>query len=195
MTRGLESTASAVPAAPPLVPNPAPVSGQYVISGGHYYATGGSDINPLYRGVDTFFQISIPNIPQPTFEIGMWHTSDWVMYHFKIPAPAMIKKIDLCLRNPPNPTVGTPVEVYVNNPVGRLVPYSHEALPPAIWMWKLAGMVKIDQPSWKIYSIAVPTPSGTSTDHFVAVHLKEGEIGPEAGKDRNVYISWVKIST
>ena len=183
----------------PAVPGPGPSRpGQYVTPGSRYYATGGLDPNHCWVGVDGFLQIQIPDSQSdwgPVYEVSMWHTGDWIIYHFKT-GKATIKKIDLCLRNPPNPTVGTPVEVYVKKSGLKVAP-QHDRRPSKR-LWTLAGTVVIDQPDWKVYRVDVPTvpsPPPTPDEHLVAVYLKDGEKGPESGKDRNVFVSWVKIYT
>ena len=136
LSSSLETSAS-----PPVVPDPGPLKpGVFVIPGSRYYATGGKHPKPIHThswpGVDTFGSITIPNPPSewsPVFQVGLWHTSDWVIYHFKT-GKAVLKRIDLCLQNPNNPEAGTPVEVYIKNRGLRVAP-QHDRAPSKRLCW------------------------------------------------------------
>ena len=194
LSSSLETSAN-----PSIVPDPGPSKpGQFVTPGSRYYATGGPDPTHSYSGVDAFSPITVPNPPSewgPIFHIELWHTSDWVIYHFKT-GKAVLKRIELCLQNPSNPEVGTPVEVYIKYRGLRVAPQHDRA--PSKKLWMLAGNVVIDQPGWKVYNVNVPTTPHqppTPEEYLVAVYLKEGGFGPEPGKDRNASIAWVKVYT
>jgi virginiamycin B lyase len=100
-------------------------------------------------------------------------------------------RIDLCLSNPYNPSIGTPVEVYIQ--AGAALPPPHDADLPGQPGWTLVGTVTIDNPNWKTYTLSVSPPLPWANAYTIGIRLKEGEIGPEPGADRNVYVAWLKI--
>jgi len=215
-TRTATPTSTSTPTSTPtLTPTPTgtpiagvcdpgvPVTGQYVVPASRYYATGGAYPGVIHThnwpGVDTFDLITIPNAQLwsgsewgPTFQVGMWQTSDWLVYHTPATDTARpLMRIDLCLSNPQNPSIGTPVEVYVQ--AGAALPPPHDADLAGQPGWTLVGTVTINDPNWKTYTLNVSPPLPGATSYTIGLRLKEGEIGPEPGKDRNVYVAWIKI--
>lgn len=171
-----------------------PQEGQFVVPASRYYATGGTASDHDYAGVDTFAYKVLPNARPlwgPTFIIGLWHTKDWVVYH--IPARgAPLEGVEVCMRNPKNPvSESTPVGIYVT--AGPALPPRHDSDLAAAG-WTLAGQVNLTRPRalhYKKYLNYTVLPGNSSFS--VGISLKNGEIGPELGNDRNVEIAWVKI--
>jgi hypothetical protein len=86
------------------------------------------------------------------------------------------------------------VEVYIFLPLLGIFP-PHDSDLAMMPGWSLVGTVTIRPPGdSQIYTLNV-TGVPPANEYTVAVRLKEGEFGPEPGKDRNVSISWVKLST
>jgi hypothetical protein len=177
----------------PTVPDPGPFGpGQYGLPGNRYYATGGPVPVPVQVGVDYIGQITIPNVSwERTYMAGMWHTADWIVYHFNI-EKKVLKEIEFCLYNSNNPRIGTPVDIFVKDPTtGFLPPARRSPMPPGP-EWKPAGKtVTILGINWAKYKVTSP-PISAATECLVGLRLTNGEPGPDPGTDRNVYVGWVK---
>ena len=188
------SGVSSTSALPP-VPDPGPFGpGQYGLPGNRYYATGGTVRVLTQIGVDYSEPITIPKVSwERTYMVGMWHTADWIVYHLSIENKTL-KEIEFCLYNSNNPSVGTPVDIFVKDPsTGFLPPARRGPMPPGP-DWKPAGKtVTILGRSWAKYKVSCPSLR-PANECLVGLRLTNGEPGPEPGADRNVYIAWVKVS-
>ena len=166
-----------------------------LVDGGRYYATGGGAARHDYDGVDIWAPVAA--IPGTAIEgpmlVGMLHSGDWVVYHFKLTQDRYLWQIDLCLQNYKLPSGDTTeVEVYAMS--GNDLPYQPHNADFQTTGWEGPWKVNIDNVSWgKIYSVLVSSTIGPSSDFLVAVYLRNGEFYQAPDFDRNVYICWINL--
>lgn len=182
-----------------------------LIPAGRFYATGGSDPNHGFKGVDAYLPTFLSRFdpfdrcprrsfasrsaPAELVELWLWHTGDWIALH--VPNPGFPYIVSICMGDGGSkPALSRPVRVWLDpDPIETDRANGHDDVPGGTLLCEIdvthTGRPRIEK---KVY--ICDSPIIPAADHMIVVELQDGEFVPDprvGQRDQNLLIDWLKL--